>query len=258
MKNRWYMLRKRAVLIALVGFALYVLPEMASAFIHIFRSGAEGLGVADFTADATLLIAVAIAMLGVLGQRSWGRWVGRGVGLYGLARMGGGLVVYGTVRPLEMLMLFGAGVLVMSLPPPDEAYEGAPPSGSAVKRILGGWALAFNVGLLPVLLAPINRTVANALDDSLVTLALVATALAVVAAAGALLLLCSRTLGLVLCAAADLAALLYFWQMVAPQSLGHHELMLIVPSTIATMIAAAFLALPGLRSLTERASEPIL
>lgn len=258
MTKRWYRNRKVAVLVALAGFVIYLLPEMASAFAHIFESGAEGLGIADFSADSALLVALGLAMLGVVGQRSWGRWIGRGIGLYWLARIGGGLFVFGIVRPIEMLLLFAAGVLLMSLPPPDKAYEGAPAAGSALKRVLGGWALAFNVALLPVLIAPINRTVANVLDDSLVTLALVASALATIAAAGALLLLCSRTLGLILCAGVNLAALLYFWQMVTPGSLGHHELVLIIPSTIATMIAAAFLALPGLRTLTERASEPIL
>jgi hypothetical protein len=258
MKNRLYTYRKIAVLLALAGFAIALLPEMASAFMHIFDHGAEGLGIADFVADSTLLVAVALAALGLVAQRSWGRWIGRGIGLYWLARVGGGLFVYGTVRPFEMLLLFGAGLLVISLPPPEKAYENAPSSGSTAKRALGGWALAFNVALLPVLLAPINGTVANALDDSLVTLALVASALATVAAIGTLMVLWARTLGLILCAAANLAALLYFWQMVAPRSLGHHELFLIVPSTIATMIAAAILALPSLRSLTARADEPIL
>jgi len=258
MYNRWFRSRKSLVLLALAGFVVALLPDMAGAVAYLFSSGTAGLALAKLAADVTLLVALALGLIGVAGQRSWGRWIGRGVGLYWLARVIGGFAVYGTIRPLEVLAFFGGGVLLISLPPPERAYEGGASAGPSWRRWLGGWGLAFNVGLIPVLLAPINRTVANALGDSLLTVALVASALASIIAFGTLLVLGARTFGLLLCAVADLAALIYFWQLVIPRDLGHHELLLLGPATFATVIAAAALSLPDLRAVNRRSNEPIL
>jgi hypothetical protein len=261
MVNHVYLVRKVLVLAALAGLGVRLVPDLAGVASHLVRWGPEGLAIADLAADITLLAVLSLAAVGVARRRSWGRWVGRGAGLYVLAGTVGGFAVFGTLRPLDALAALAAGVLVISLPAPDEEYLGGPPPerGDPVRRWLGGWVLAFNAAAIAALLASVDQTTADALRDTLSALWLVSGGLAALAAIGAALLLASRASGLLACALADLAALAYYRELVVPgPELGHHELVILLPAAAAAVVAAAVIARPSLASLTARSPRPIL
>jgi hypothetical protein len=263
MVNRVYRIRKIAVLVALAGLAAWVLPDLAGVAGHLVRWGPRGLGAADLGADLALAGAVAVAVAGVAGRRSWGRWVGRGAGLFALARAGGAMAAFGTVRTIDLLVALAAVVLLVSLPGPDEEYLGgpAPGQGETWRRGLGGWALAFEVALVPALLAPIDSAVAEALRDTVASLWLLSGGLAALAAAAVALTLASRSAGLVAGAAAGLAAVACYRGLVAPApELGHPELFLIAPAAAVACAAAAVHAFPHAAgtALLRRSPRPIV
>lgn len=265
MVNRVYRIRKIAVLVALAGLAAWVLPDLAGVASHLVRWGPRGLGAADLAADLALAVAVALAIGGVARRRSWGPWVGRGAGLFALARAGGAMAAFGTVRTLDLFVALAAVVALVSLPGPDEEYLGgptqAPERGDWWRRAIGGWALAFEVALVPALLAPIDSAVAEALRDTVASLWLESGGLAALAAVAAALTLASRSAGLVAGAAIGLAAIACYRGLVAPApEFGHPELALLVPAAATACAAAAvhaFAPASG-RALFRRAPRPML
>lgn len=233
----------------LLGLAVALLPSVGRALLLLFERGQGSVGFAGLLSALALVVASGVAAVGVVLGRSWGRWSGRGVGLYWAFFSGGVIATRGAARLTDVALLAAGGLLIIALSPRAEDVSERPTAGERVRLLFGGWAIAFNVALLPALLGASTSTNAGelVLAQHLFGAGVVLSVLMITI--GVIVLPWTRIVGAGLCLAGGSISLLLFFGAIGARAPECRALVLLYP---ALALAALTLAIRGIPILKRR------
>jgi hypothetical protein len=228
--------------LTLAALVVALAPGLWRALGLLFESGAASVGVAGLLTVAALVVASAVAAFGVVFSRSWGRWSGRGVGLYWIFVSSGLLAARSSVRLGAVALLAAGGFLIIALSPAAEDLSASPTTGERLRNLIKGWAIAFDVAAIPAILTTLTSAAAQELGRSLLLHGAGVTLAVLVVTAGALLIPRTRLVGAALGFVGAALALGLLVPLVDAAT--HRELLLLYPAT-ATSLVALLLAIFG-------------
>jgi len=230
--------------LTLTALVVALAPGLFRSLGLLFESGAASIGAAGLLTSMTLIMASLIAAFGIAFSRSWGRWSGRGVGLYWVFVSSGFITGRSATRLGDVVLLAAGGLLIIALSPAAEDLSASPTTGERLRNLFKGWAIAFDVGAIPAILTTLTSASALELGRSFLLHGAGITLASLVLAAGALLLPWTRLVGAGLGFAGAALALALLFPFLDVSSAVHRELFLVCPA-MAMSLVVLLLALFG-------------
>ncbi len=224
----------------LAAVAISHLPTILSVLRAAGQMGWGQVAVADLASRSAVVLIASLALWGVLSRRYWSDWISKGVAVVAVMTAGAHVVTSGHARPTDALW-FAAGAFLIILSHDSRRREGASTAALAdrLRGGLRGWALAFNLGAVPLVLATLTPTVANEVTLPFGAAAAAIVVVVVLLVIGSWLLATQRRSGFLLCIMADLSGLALFRELFLSSWAGHPALLILFPALLVVIVATA-------------------